>query len=338
MSDVRPGAPVTLRMIADEAGVSVSTVSRVLSSEGADAHRWAAAGTVELIRELARKRDYRRNPQAVGLRTNRSGLVGVLVPRLQDFVLATIYEGIEEAATENGLSTFVTNSLDVPANQVARTEMMLQRRVDGMIFGDAHIGDGFLDSIAARGVPFTLVSRRVGNHVSATCDDLLGGRLVGEHLVASGRRRLGVLAGLQFASTAQERTAGAVGAFRAAGLEVPDERVVWGPFDAAGGRRAAEQLLATEPFPDAIFATNDFAAIGALGVLRDRGLRVPDDVALVGYNDTPLAAEILVPLTTVRSPMHRMGRRGVELLIEVLGGRRPESERLAPELVVRQSG
>ncbi len=136
MGDVRPGAPVTLRMIADKAGVSVSTVSRVLSAEGTDAHRWAAAGTVELIRELARKRDYRRNPQAVGLRTNRSGLVGVLVPRLQDFVLATIYEGIEEAATENGLSTFVTNSLDVPANQIARTEMMLQRRVDGMIFGD----------------------------------------------------------------------------------------------------------------------------------------------------------------------------------------------------------
>ena len=98
------------------------------------------------------------------------------------------------------------------------------------------------------------------------------------------------------------------------------ERIEWGPFDAAGGRQAAEKILSRRPYPDAIFATNDFAAIGALGVLRDHGLRVPDDIALIGYNDTPLAAEMPTPLTTVRSPMHEMGRRGIELLIELLGG------------------
>lgn len=334
----RQSTPVTLRTIAAAAGVSVSTVSRVLNAKGDEARRWASSDTVAHIRDLARTHDYRRNPQAVGLRTNRSGLIGVLVPRLQDFVLATIYEGVEEAAAENGLSTFVTNSLDVHANQAARTEMMLERRVDGMIFGDARLDSGFLDDLAARGVPFTLVSRRAGSHVSVTCDDILGGRLVGDHLVGAGRLRLGVLAGQPYASTARERTAGAVSAFADAGLDVPADRVVWGPFDAAGGRRAAEQLLARAPYPDAIFATNDFAAIGALGALRDKGLRVPDDVALVGYNDTPLAAEILTPLTTVRSPMHRIGRRGLELLVQLLGGESPTSERLAPELVIRRSG
>jgi LacI family transcriptional regulator len=330
--------PVTLRMIASELGLNVSTVSRVLNTPGPEAKRWAAAETVARIRGLADERGYRPNPHATSLRTARSGLVGVLVPRLQDFVLATIYEGIEEAASENGLSTFVTNSLDDEANQVTRTEMMLRRRVDGMIFGDAHADHRFLDDLAARGVRFVLVSRRAGDHVSATCDDVAGGRMVGDHLVASGRRDLGILAGLPFASTARERSQGARDAVAAVGLDVPDHRVVWGPFDAAGGRLAAEQLLAQQPYPDAIFATNDFAAIGALGALRDRGLRVPEDVALVGYNDTPLAAEMLVPLTTVRSPMHQMGRRGVELLVEVLAGGRPESERLAPELVVRESG
>lgn len=330
--------PVTLRMIADEVGVSISTVSRVLNTPDPDAQRWAGPETVVRIRALAAQRGYRPNPQAAGLRTARSRLVGVLVPRLQDFVLATVYEGIEEAATEHGLATFVTNSLDDPANRVARTEMMMQRRVEGMIFGDARIEDEFLADLAGRGLPLVLVSRRTANHLSATCDDVLGGRLVGEHLVAAGRERLGILAGLPFASTAQERTQGARQAFAEAGMEVADARVVWGPFDAAGGRESAERLLAEPPYPDAIFATNDFAAIGALGVLRDRGLRVPDDVALIGYNDTPLAAEILVPLTTVRSPMHEMGRRGVALLEELLGGGAPESERLAPELIVRQSG
>jgi LacI family transcriptional regulator len=331
-------APVTLRMIADEVGVSVSTVSRVLNADGEDAQRWASAQTVARIKECATSWAYRPHPHAAGLRTARSGLVGVLVPRLQDFVLATIYEGIEEAATAHGYSTFVTNSLDDPANKASRTEMMLQRRVEGMIFGDAHHDDPLLADVAARGVPFVLVSRRSGDYLSVTCDDLLGGQLVGRRLLDAGRKDLAVLAGLPFASTAIERTQGAVDTFAEAGLRVPPERIAWGPFDAAGGREAAEKLLAAEPYPDAIFATNDFAAIGALGVLRDRGLRVPDDIALIGYNDTPIAAELPTPLTTVHSPMHQMGRHGIELLIEVLGGGRPESERLSPTLVVRESG
>jgi LacI family transcriptional regulator len=331
-------APVSLRMIADEVGVSVSTVSRVLNAGDAEALRWASAQTIARIRDYAASRAYRPNPHAASLRTARSGLVGVLVPRLQDFVLATIYEGIEEAATENGYSTFVTNSLDDPANKARRTEMMLQRRVEGIIFGDAHHDDPLLAVVAARNIPFVLVSRRSADYTSVTCDDLLGGRLVGRRLLDAGRRDLAVLAGLPFASTAIERTKGAVDAFAEAGLKVPEERIAWGPFDAAGGREGAEKLLATEPYPDAIFATNDFAAIGALGVLRDRGLRVPDDISLIGYNDTPLAAELPTPLTTVHSPMHEMGRRGIDLLIDVLGGGSPESERLSPTLVIRASG
>lgn len=331
-------APVTLRMIADGVGVSVSTVSRVLNAGDAEALRWASAQTVARIREYAASRAYRPNPHAASLRTARSGLVGVLVPRLQDFVLATIYEGIEEAATEKGYSTFVTNSLDDPANKALRTEMMLQRRVEGIIFGDAHHDDPLLADMAARGIPFVLVSRRSADYVSVTCDDLLGGQLVGRRLLNAGRRDLAVLAGLPFASTAIERTKGAVDAFAEAGFPVPEHRIAWGPFDAAGGREGAEKLLASEPYPDAIFATNDFAAIGALGVLRDRGLRVPDDISLIGYNDTPLVAELPTPLTTVHSPMHEMGRRGVDLLIDVLGGGNPESVRLNPTLIVRDSG
>ncbi|WP_344201028.1 LacI family DNA-binding transcriptional regulator [Aeromicrobium alkaliterrae] len=328
---------VTLRMLADGLGVSVSTVSRVLNSPGDAALRWGSAATIERIRAYADERGYSPNPQAASLRTSRSGLVGVLVPRLQDFVLATIYEGIEEAAVENGLSTFVTNSLDDPGAQRARSQMMIDRRVDGMIFGDAHLDHLVVDEVADRGVPLVLVSRRAGDHVSATCDDVLGGRLVGEHLVRSGRTRPAILAGQAFASTSHDRVQGAVEAFAEAGIEIPRSRIVHGPFDAAGGRIAAEQLLAAGDVPDAIFATNDFAAIGALGVLRDRGLRVPDDVALVGYNDTPLASEILVPLTTIRSPMHEMGRRGVELLIELIGGGSPAPELLEPVLVVRET-
>jgi LacI family transcriptional regulator len=329
--------PVTLRMIAAATGVHASTVSRVLNATEDDVSKWAAPETVARIREMARQRSYKRNVYASNLRTARSNLVGVIVPRLQDFVLATVYEGIEEAAIEKGLSTFVTNSLDREENRRSRTSMMLERRVGGLIFGDAQLNDPFLDELQSRGVPLVLVNRRTGNHISVTCDDYLGGRLVAEHLIATGRNDVGILAGLPFASTSSERVRGVVDRFREAGIDVPDTRIVYGPFDAAGGRKAAEQILGFGSYPDAIFATNDFAAIGALGALRDNGLSVPDDVALIGFNDTPLAAEMTVPLTTVRTPMHDMGRRALELLVRRMQGEVPESEQLAPELIVRAS-
>lgn len=329
--------PMTLRRIADELGVSPSTVSRVLATPGGDALRWGSPETVARIRAFAKEHGYSPNPQASSLRTRRSGLIGVLVPRLQDYVLATIYEGIEEAASEAGLSTFVTNSLDIAENQRARTQMMIDRRVDGLIYGDAHLDHRFLDEVHAQGIKFALVSRAAGDHPSATCDDVKGGRLVGQHLADTGRRDVAVVAGLEFASTARNRTNGCIAALAENGIPVPPERVVYTGFDPAGGRAAAEQILAHGPVPDAIFATNDFAAIGAFGVLRDKGIRVPDDVALVGYNDTPLAEGGAVPLTTIRSPMHEMGRQGVRLLLEVLAGRSPESVVLEPELIIRGS-
>lgn len=329
--------PFTQRMIASDVGVSVTTVSRVLNPTEPHPERWASAETVAAILRSAERNGYRPNPHATSLRTARSNVVGVLVPRLQDFVLATIYEGIDEAATEAGVSTFVTNSLDKPDLQRVRTQQMLDRRVDGLIFGDAHLDDDFLDDLAAQEVSFVLTSRRHGDHVSVTCDDPAGGRLVAEHLLATDRREVAILAGLPFASTARERSQGLIDRFAEAGLEIPEHRIVFNGFDAAAGREAADQILARRPYPDAIFATNDFAAIGAMGALRDKGLQIPDDVALVGYNDTPLAASLPIPLTTIRSPMHEMGRQALQTLLRKLGGAEVESRRLTPELIIRAS-
>lgn len=328
---------MTQRMIADLAGVSVTTVSRVLNAREASPERWAAPETVKAIFAIAKANGYRRNPHAASLRTSRSDLVGVMVPRLQDFVLATIYEGIDEAATERDISTFVTNSLDRPELQRQRTQSMLDRRVDGMIFGDAHLDDPFLDELADGGLTFVLTSRTAGRHISVTCDDDLGGRLAARHLLEIGRRDVAVLAGLPFASTSRDRTAGLVSEFAAAGISVADDRIAHTGFDAAGGRKGIEQLFASPPYPDAVFATNDFAAIGAMGALRDMGLRVPDDVAIIGFNDTPLAANLPLPLTTLRSPMHEMGRRALLTLLDLLAGTPVESQQLQPHLIVRDS-
>ncbi len=325
----------TLRTIAEMAGVHVSTVSRVLNAPAAVSHR-VAAGTASRIKAIAVEVGYVPNPHATGLRTQRSNLLGVLVPRLSDLVLATIYEGIEQAAATRGYQAFVANSYDDDQERARRTEMFLARRVDGLILGDAPVDACFVDTLAARAVPFVLVNRRAGRHPSVTCDDRTGGRLAADHLLALGHERPVVLAGQPYASTGIDRTAGFRERYAEAGLPVDDTRVVHSAFDVDGGREAMRRLL-DRGAVRAVFAVNDFAALGAYGALRAAGLLPGRDVAVVGFNDVSVAAVLPIPLTTVRSPMVQMGRRGVQLLLEVLGGGRVESELLQPELVVRES-
>ncbi|GAB3989532.1 LacI family DNA-binding transcriptional regulator [Actinoallomurus acanthiterrae] len=329
--------PVTLRSIADQLGLHVSTVSRVLNGPAEDGARAASGDTAERIRRLAAELGYQPDPHGSGLRTGRSRLIGVLVPRVSDLVLATIYEGIDEAAGERGLTTIAANSLDDEENRRARTKTLLARRVDGLIFGDARLDDGFLDRLAADGVRFVLANRRSGLHPSVTPDDRLGGRLAAEHLLGLGHTEVAVIAGLPFASTGADRTAGFVDHYRDHGIDIPGTRVLHSPFDTAGGRAAADELLRSADRPTAIFAVNDFAAIGALGAARDHGLRVGTDIAIMGYNDTPLAAELPIPLTSVAVPMREIGRRSLELLIRLMAGEKAESQRLPPTLAPRAS-
>lgn len=332
------GRTVTLKDLANELGIHPSTVSRILHS-GSDVARGAASvATAERVRELARKRGYSPNPQAAGLRTRRTRLMGVIVPRLSDLVLAIMYEGIEEAAAELGYSTFVMNSRDDPEEQRRKTDTMLARRVDGLIIGDAHLDGNQLRELTERKVPFVLVNRRVPGYPSATCDDVLGGQLAADHLWSKGHRNVAVVAGEPYASTAVDRTAGFVDRWRSLGGEIPDDAVVWSRFDTSGGREATETILASgKPHPTAVFAVNDFAAIGAMGVLRSHRFTVGRDVAVVGFNDTSVAAELPIPLSSVRSPMLDIGRTAMQLLKRVLDGEPVEPVLLEPTLCIRES-
>jgi LacI family transcriptional regulator len=332
-----PDGRATLRTIADLVGVSPSTVSRVLHPSANTVGRKTAADTAARIQQAAREVGYVPNPHAASLRTRRSSLIGVLVPQLADLVLALIYEGIEDAASELRFGTFVANTHDDPATQQARTEMMLNRRVDGLILGDSRVDGTLAPGLRTRGVPYVLTNRRVAGHPSVTCDDTAGGRMVAEHLLSLGHTKVGVAAGAAYASTGIDRSYGFMDSYAAAGHPVPAELVVHCPFDVAGGRRATERLLAIQPELSAIFAVNDFAAIGAMGAIRDAGRQVGRDIALVGYNDVPLVAELPVPLTTVRSPMRQMGDEAVRLLVRRLDGQPVEPVRLPPTLMVRAS-
>lgn len=326
---------VTLKGMASDLGLSPATVSRVLNDPDGIKSRWASPETSRRILDHAHDLGYVKNPYAASLRTSESHLIGVVVPRLQDYVLATIYEGIDEAATENGYVSVVANSLDDTNLHDLRVRKLLDRRIDGLILGDTPFDGSLLRSIANENIPFVLVNRRSPGYLSVTCNDFLGGWLVGNHLAGLGAKKIFLLAGNRSMSTSMDRTAGLIDALEAHGVSLPASHIVSGGFDATSGEKGIKELIGAHGVPDAVFATNDFAAIGALGVLRQRGLNAPDDVKLVGYNDTPLAGA--VGLTTVHSPMHEMGRVGFEFLLGAMRGEDRESVQLDPKIVIRES-
>jgi LacI family transcriptional regulator len=331
----------TLRDIAEEAGVSISTASRVLARARTGPPRSAAAKRVVAIAE---RLGYQPDLHAASLRTRRTRMLGVLVPRLTDIVLSTIYEGLDSTAESLGYQTVVANTFDRSEEQRRRAEMLLARRVDGLILGDARIEDAYLDELAARHVPFALVSRSHPPYDSVTCDDLAGGRLVGDHLADLGHRRIGIIAGEPHATTGRDRTQGCLEVLRRRGIDVPSSWIVHSTFDAHGGHAAAHRLMQGSTAPTAIFAVNDMTAIGAVGALRDLGHRAGTDVAVVGFNDISIAAQLPVPLTSVRSPLTEMGAEAARLLVDrlQLSGpgateRAPVQLRMAPRLFVRAS-
>jgi LacI family transcriptional regulator len=328
------GPRVTLRTIADEVGANASTVSRVLSRRAAGGAR---SETARRILEVADRLGYVPDPYAASLRTRRIGAFGVLVPRLTDVVLAAVYEAIDETAATLGYQTVVSSSRDEPELQRRRVELLLSRRIDGLILGDARLDNRFCDELAERGTPFVLVSRRSGDHPAVTIDDEMGGRLATTHLADLGHRRIGILAGASYASTGCDRRDGALAALAERGIEVPDRYVLDSPVDATGSHQVALRLFSQEPRVTAVFAVNDVTAIGVMGAARDLGLRVGEDVAVVGYNDIGIARELPVPLTSVRSEYPEMGRVATRMLASRLAGEDVSSVRLPPRLVVRQS-
>ncbi|EUB74510.1 transcriptional regulator, LacI family [Pseudomonas sp. GM41(2012)] len=331
--------PATLKSMATALGLHVSTVSRVLNGDPTGVERAASAEVVERIRALAKELDYRPNTQASNLKLRKSQEICVLMPRLTDLVMATIYDSIDSAAEEAGYLTFVSNTDDLQPRQLARAEHALRRSVAGLIVGDSHVGENqpLLDLLARKHIPYVLVSRQIAGHLSAASDDELGGWLAAEHLYQLGCRDVAILAGERHASTGADRTRGFIRYYREQGVALRPEWILNGPFDSHTGHQQGEYLLGLNPHPQAFFAVNDFLAIGLMGAARDKGLQPGKDIAVVGFNDIPLANELIVPLTSVRLQMAQMGRHAVELLLKRIKGEAAESIILAPQLQVRAS-
>lgn len=330
------GRPPTLREIAERAGVHVSTASRVLRQpEPADG--WSEAAL--RVREVAVELGYQPNLWAASLRTRKTTTLGVVMPRLTDGVVATMFQGIEETATAAGYSVLLSSPPDDLDAQRKAIEFLVSRQVDGLLLSSLHSpGQEFVESLSVGALPMLQLNRHADVGLPfVSGDDHRGGYLAGRHLLDRGFTDVAVIAGPEHASTSRGRVAGFRDALAEDGITLPADRLVRSDFDVSGGVEAAGILLDRDARPDAIFTVSDTIAIGVLGVARDLDLRIPDDLALVGYNDIPVVAQLPVPLTTVRSPARLIGATGVRHLLSLIAGHDVESVQLPVELVERAS-
>ena len=329
----------TIKDIAKKLNISASTVSRALHD-----HPDVNRATKKKIQELARELDYHPNIIAQNLKRKRSNTIGVIVPQVRHSFFASIMAGISDVAYEAGYTVMVCQSNDKIEHEIINTKALISQHVAGMLISisqSTNRTDHF-QMVLNRRIPIVFFDR-VCEEIEATkvvVDDYSGAFEAVEYLIQSGRKRIAHLAGPLNLSIARERMAGYREALAKYGLPWRDDLVVFGGLNEEDGTSGFVELLnrAEEP-PDAVFAVNDPVACGAYLVIREKGIAIPRDMALIGFSDSPLSSLIDPPLTTVRQPAYEMGKTAAEFLIDQIENNRLVSERkvLPTEFVKRGS-
>ncbi len=329
---------VTLKELAARLGVHPSTVSRVANT---DPSLRVAAETRDRIEALLHETGYRPNGIARSLKLRQAFVLGMIVPDVTNPFFAVMYRGIEDASLPRGYSVILCNTDGSPDRERAQLSMLLERRVDGLILASAYLQDPSVWRLRAEGIPHVLVNRYSDpDDPFVGPDDEAGASLVTEHLIELGHTRIGHLSGPRHVSTSVLRRRGYRRALAAAGITDP-ALIAESGYVEEGGLRAAMQLLDRPAArrPTAMFAVNDLAALGVYTACRRLRLRIPDDVAVAGFNDIPSASKLDPPLTTIQVPVHEMGVIAAGMLIDEVESGELSSRRVvfAPQLVVRGS-
>lgn len=327
----------TIADVARRAGVSITTVSRVLSP-GSPAHP-VSAEAAQRVRRAAAELDFVPSALASGLATRRSGLLGLVVPDLADPHYPLVARGAEERARREGLALLVCNTLGRTDRLEEYLRLLRGRRVDGLVLsGGGSLTAGEVTAIRATGLPTVLIGRPSPPDALpyVAVDNQAAAAEATVHLAALGKRRIVHLGGSAGQTTMADRAQGYESALARHGLTV---QVVATDGSAEEGFRATERLLDLPPDqrPDALFAATDRLAVAALRAALKRGLQLPRDLALVGFDDVPLAAFLCPSLSSVAQPARELGEAAIQLALAAIGGSEVQSLRLPARLVVRES-
>ncbi len=327
----------TIRDVAQRAGVSTMTVSRVLNNSG-----YVSAEARTRVQSAVADLGYVPNTLGLSLRFKRTQTLALVVTDITNPFFTSMARGVEDVASQRGFSTILCNTDESETKQADYLTILLQKRVDGILLVPARSAAAPVQWLQQRNVPVVIIDRRAPG---AQVDCVRGESEAGGHDLAAllydlGHREVVTLTGPASVSTASERVAGFMRAARERGISPGPERVIYGHFTVPSGYAMTQQVLRLHPPPTAILAANNFIAIGAYRALRDAGLHVPDDVSLVAFDNLPEHMVLDPFLTVAAQPAYEMGKRAAELLLDRLdshGSGEPQDIQLPNEIVVRRS-
>ncbi|NJB84778.1 LacI family transcriptional regulator [Lewinella marina] len=331
---------VTIYDLATELNVAPSTVSRALKD-----HYSIGKATITAVKELARKRGYRTNILASSLRTRESNTIGVLVPWINRPFISSLIHGVEAAARESGYNVIISQSQDSYDHEVANAKTLFSSRIHALVVSLAMQTTDYehLEEISSSGTPVIFVDRvpsTLDGH-RVVIDNVRSARLATQHLIDQGCRRIALFKGASHQIIYHERECGYREALQANDLRVDDELILTSDhLTLEEGNRLARQLLQSPHPPDGIFSTNDNAAVGAIKCARELGVAVPEQLAIIGFNNDPVCEIIDPPLSSVTHPAVEMGRMALQQALRVANAKMPVTERrieLETQLVPRAS-
>jgi len=313
------------------------TVSRVINNSG-----YVSEKTRARVEAAVAELGYVPNVLARSLRSKRTDTLALILTDISNPFWTTVARGVEDAASDAGFNVILCNTDESEIEQDRYLRVLLQKQVDGVLLVPSRSVVEPIRFVQSQGTPVVVLDRRIPDAQAdvVRCDSEEGAYQLTRLLLSLGHRRIAMLSGPQGVSTAEDRVAGYRRALTEARLDIDEALICYGKFSLKSGYEMAQQMLARTPRPTGMFAANNFIAIGALRALRDAGLRVPQDLALVGFDDLPADLVVDPFLTVAAQPAYEMGRRATELLLARLAGQGPAAYQeivLPAEIIVRES-
>ena len=333
-------APATIKDLAKALNLSASTVSRALRD-----HPDISPLTKKRVISLADKLDYHPDSIAQSLQTQKTKTIGVIVPEIKQPFFASVINGIEELAYAAGYTIIVCQSNETYDREVLYTRTLVSHRVAGLLVSLSQTTQNLdhFKALQRRGVPIVFFDR-VNDDIEASkvvVDDYNGAFAAFDHLIKSGYKRIAHLAGPKNLSISKYRLKGYQDALKQGNRPYNEELVVYGGLDDTDGVVGFQKLLSLEVLPNAVFAVNDPVATGAFMTIKEHGLKIPDDIALVGFSNTNVSSLLDPPLTTVEQPTYEIGKTAAKLLLEQINNNDenfvPQFEVLKTHLIIRGS-
>jgi LacI family transcriptional regulator len=326
---------MSLRDIAKHAGVSVGTASNVLNRPGL-----VAPETVKRVQQVIEELGYIPNGYVKQMSAGHSRTLGLVVPNVSNPFFAEVARGVEDAAAKKNYAVFICNTSESAVREERFMGVLIEQMVKGVLITPTSLKPGHIKTLKERGISVTLIDApgKSASECSVSVNDVRGGEIAIEHLVSLGHKHVAWVCGPETIPQALDRSKGVATAAKLHKVQIETIRTTGMKFDC--GVEAAEQFLAMSPRPTAIFCANDLMALGVMRTLIAAGVKIPEDVSLIGYDDIEFAPSAAVPLSSIAQPAYQLGFTATNLLLSECEGIETHAHqdvRFQPELVVRSS-